>query len=85
MAQIIVTTTPTITLTTSTHGLTVSDVSDGPKPVAVSSLMMAVAKPTPPTNPSRPPTSPTTIASTNSTRVTWPRLAPMARSSAFSR
>jgi hypothetical protein len=80
-----VTITPTITLTTSTHGFTVSDVSDGPRPAAVRPLMITVARPTPPAKPSRPPIRPTSNASTNSVRVTCARLAPMARSSAFSR
>ena len=80
-----VTATPTTRVMTNDDGLTVSSVPLGPKPMELSSFMMPVASSTPAPKPTTPPNTPTTSASVNSTRVTWPRLAPMARSSAFSR
>ena len=80
-----VTMVPTTTVMTNGDELSTRSVSPGPNPAALRPARMADASPTPPRQPSNEPPMPTTRASTNSDRVTCARLAPMARSSAFSR
>ena len=56
-----------------------------PKPNALSRFPIPSASPAPATSPIAEPSSPITTASTSIMRVTWRRLAPIARKSAFSR
>uniref|UniRef100_A0A6J7NAZ0 Unannotated protein n=1 Tax=freshwater metagenome TaxID=449393 RepID=A0A6J7NAZ0_9ZZZZ len=84
-ADAAVTSKPTHSVVTTVLPRRLTPVDGRSTPAALSRLRRPTARPTPETSPIREPTRPITNASTSSAKVTCLRLAPTARSSAFSR